>query len=239
MHMGNLKGQRYSSLTQITKANVGTLKQAWKINLGYCTTKNAACGSNEANAVVAGGTYYFQDPFGSVYALDGATGARLWKWTPTTRRASASAPLCKPGVAIGEEQVFAVADGQPMAQPDNGCASGRQVTPWRTGGGPQRSDLRQRHVPGIRRRQRRSGAPCRLHGQQRRRVWSWADPVGQPATRRGRRTRRHTTTARMAAARWGSAHRREAQPGDLRDGQPVPWNSRGKGENLTPTRSWR
>ena len=83
MHMGNLKGHRYSSLTQISKANVGTLKLAWKINLGYCATKNAACGSLEANAVVANGVQYIQDPFGAVYALDGATGARLWKWTPT------------------------------------------------------------------------------------------------------------------------------------------------------------
>ena len=96
MHMGNLKGHRYSSLTQISKANVGTLKLAWKINLGYCTTKNAACGSFEANAVVANGVQYIQDPFGAVYALDGATGARLWKWTPTYEaRASARLGLEK------------------------------------------------------------------------------------------------------------------------------------------------
>ena len=62
MHMGNLKGHRYSSLTQISKANVGTLKLAWKINLGYCTTKNAACGSFEANAVVANGVQYHPGP---------------------------------------------------------------------------------------------------------------------------------------------------------------------------------
>ncbi len=119
MHMGNLKGHRYSSLTQISKANVGTLKLAWKINLGYCATKNAACGSLEANAVVADGVQYFQDPFGAVYALDGATGARLWKWTPTYE-GTALQPTgsCepgfnvgsgsrKPGVAIGEGKVFA------------------------------------------------------------------------------------------------------------------------------------
>ena len=35
-HMGNLKGWRYSSLTQINKSNVATLKEAWNINLGYC-----------------------------------------------------------------------------------------------------------------------------------------------------------------------------------------------------------
>ena len=38
--MGSLNGNRYSSLTQIDKANVATLKQAWKINLGTCKTKD-------------------------------------------------------------------------------------------------------------------------------------------------------------------------------------------------------
>ena len=38
MNMGNLAGLRYSSLQQITPANVGTLKLAWKINLGTCPT---------------------------------------------------------------------------------------------------------------------------------------------------------------------------------------------------------
>src|SRR5438128_10800368 len=47
-NMGNLAGWRYSSLTQITPANVATLKLAWKINLGTCTAKDATCGSLEA-----------------------------------------------------------------------------------------------------------------------------------------------------------------------------------------------
>src|ERR1043165_6847794 len=53
-HMGNLSGWRYSSFTQINKSNVATLKEAWHINLGTCPpgTKNASCGSLEANAVV-------------------------------------------------------------------------------------------------------------------------------------------------------------------------------------------
>src|SRR3954453_11357188 len=69
-HMGNLAGTRYSSLTQITPANVGTLKEAWHINLGTCATKNAQCGSLEANAVVYDGTYYFTTPKGEMFALD-------------------------------------------------------------------------------------------------------------------------------------------------------------------------
>ena len=84
-HMGNLPGWRYSSLTQINKSNVATLKEAWHINLGTCPagTKNATCGSLEANAVVADGTYYFTTPKGETFALDAATGAQIWKYTPT------------------------------------------------------------------------------------------------------------------------------------------------------------
>src|SRR6188768_2403214 len=138
MHMGNLKGHRYSSLTQVSKANVGTLKLAWKINLGYCATKNAACGSFEANAVVANGVQYMQDPFGSVYALDGATGARLWKWTPTYETGfNVGSGSRKPGVAIGEGKVFAgLADGHlyGLDQTTGGVLWSTEVTPWRTGG---------------------------------------------------------------------------------------------------------
>ena len=52
-NMGSLNGNRYSSLTQINKSNVATLKQAWKINLGTCPTKDQQCGSFNANAAVA------------------------------------------------------------------------------------------------------------------------------------------------------------------------------------------
>ena len=36
-YYGALTGQRYSSLRQITTANVGQLKQVWQISLGTCT----------------------------------------------------------------------------------------------------------------------------------------------------------------------------------------------------------
>ncbi len=55
---GNLKGWRYSSLTQINKSNVGTLKQAWHISLGVCAKHDASCGSMESNPVVADGVAY-------------------------------------------------------------------------------------------------------------------------------------------------------------------------------------
>ncbi len=165
MHMGNLKGHRYSSLTQISKANVGTLKLAWKVDLGYCTTNNAACGSFEANAVIAGGTYYIQDPFGAVYALDGATGARLWKWTPTYEAGfGLGSGSRKPGVAIGEGKVFAgLADGQLyglnqldgsvlLVDGSDTVADRRQDV--------ERADLRQRHGSRSATRQATTAAPA-------------------------------------------------------------------------------
>lgn len=50
---GDLRNDRFSTLTQITPANVGTLKQAWHIHLGTCPTHDQQCGSYEGNAVVA------------------------------------------------------------------------------------------------------------------------------------------------------------------------------------------
>src|ERR1051326_7626849 len=79
-NMGNLAGQRYSSLTQITPANVSTLKEAWHIHLGTCATHGAACGSLEANAAVYDGTYYIQTPKSDVFALNAATGQTLWHY---------------------------------------------------------------------------------------------------------------------------------------------------------------
>jgi quinohemoprotein ethanol dehydrogenase len=86
-NMGNLKGDRYSSLTQITPANVSQLVPVWKtgsvdhINLGTCLTKDAQCGSFEGNAAVYDGTYYIQTPKSDVFALNAATGATLWHYS--------------------------------------------------------------------------------------------------------------------------------------------------------------
>src|SRR5262249_11221076 len=69
-HMASLNGNRYSSLAQVTPANIATLKEAWHTNLGTCRTNDALCGSLESNAVVYAGTYYTQTPKGDVFALD-------------------------------------------------------------------------------------------------------------------------------------------------------------------------
>src|SRR4051794_35000579 len=143
---GNLKGQRYSSLKQINKSNVASLKEAWHISLGVCKTHDAACGSMESNAVVAGGVQYTQvAPQGDVFAIDGATGAVIWKFTPTYDPGTPGSNDAfnvgtggrRPGVAIGEGKVFAgTRDGKLWAldQATGKALWTSEVAPWRKGG---------------------------------------------------------------------------------------------------------
>src|SRR6266566_3280537 len=149
-NMGSLNGNRYSSLTQITPANVGTLKEAWHIHLGTCPTKDQQCGSLEANAVVADGVYYIQTPKSDVFALDAATGATLWHYVPTFVVAPPCVPTgsCEPGftvgtggrqpgVAIGEGKVFIpTRDGYLIALDQMLGAQiwKTEVLPWMKGG---------------------------------------------------------------------------------------------------------
>jgi glucose dehydrogenase len=146
---GNLKGWRYSSLTQINKSNVSTLKQAWHISLGVCKTHDAACGSMESNLVVSDGTAYTQvAPLGDVFALNAATGAVLWRFTPTYEAPGVSVGPAgqgfnvgtggrRPGVAIGEGKVFAgTTDGflYALDQTNGNLLWKTEVAPWRKGG---------------------------------------------------------------------------------------------------------
>ena len=199
----------------------------------HCATKNAACGSFEANAVVADGTYYIQDPFGAVYALDGATGARLWKWTPTYEAGF--------GVGSGSQQARRrdrrgqglrrarrrpalrarpAGRHRPLVDGSDAVENGRQDL--------ERSDLRQRHGPHRRlgRRQRRlQRHDAGLHGEQRQaHLVVERDPDRRPARRQDvvRELRRlHQQQHERRRLDVGvTDHRPEAQPRDLRHGQP-------------------
>src|SRR3954453_6740329 len=128
-YYGSLDGSRYSSLNQITTSNVSTLKEVWHSSLGTCTAdiiagspvvagapKGASnnptnCGSMESNPVAIDGVLYTTNaPLGSVFAIDAATGANIWTWTPsfageTLNNGSPFTPGSggrRPGVAVGE-----------------------------------------------------------------------------------------------------------------------------------------
>jgi quinohemoprotein ethanol dehydrogenase len=238
-HMGSLDGKRYSSLSQITPANVGQLKEAWHINLGTCPTKDAACGSLEANAVVADGTYYIQTPKSDVFALDAATGATLWHWTPTYEDGfSVGSGGRSPGVAIGQGMVYAgMRDGHLIAldQLMGGEVWKTEVLPWKVGGRISDAPIYFNGMVitgdsgadggsvsnGMHAYDARNGRP----------LWTWSS-VPQPGAP-GSNTWTATDTHYGGGAMWESpVIDPKLNLAIFGTGNPVPWNSRGPGMNL-------
>jgi quinoprotein glucose dehydrogenase len=77
-YAGGPTSTRYSPLTQITPANVGSLRVAWTYDTG-----DAFKGSEmQCQPVVAKGVLYATSPKLRVFALDAATGAPLWSFEP-------------------------------------------------------------------------------------------------------------------------------------------------------------
>ena len=75
-YAGGPEQNRYSPLTQITRANVRSLKVAWTYD-----TKDAFDGSEmQCQPVVAHGVLYATSPKLRVFALNAATGAELWSF---------------------------------------------------------------------------------------------------------------------------------------------------------------
>ena len=76
---GSPAGERYSPLTQINRQTVGRLTMAWRYETGP--------GSLQANPLIVGGRLFAVTPSQCVIALDGATGKRVWEFTPPDRGA--------------------------------------------------------------------------------------------------------------------------------------------------------
>ena len=100
---GDLSNSRYSTLKQITPANVGGLTRAWMtpINPGFKT------GPVESPPIVAGPTMFASSSRGAPAALDTATGQLKWVVDPTTVNVGPSRGLTSTGNGRGE----AVGDG--------------------------------------------------------------------------------------------------------------------------------
>ena len=186
-----------------------------------------------------------QDPFGAVYALDGATGARLWKWTPTYEAGfGVGSGSRKPGVAIGEGKVFAgLADGQlyGLNQTDGSVLWSTEVTPWRTGGKTSSAPI---YVNGMvlvgDSAGDNGGSSATMQAftaNNGKRIWSWSviPTVGQP----GYKTWSANSAGYTNNITNGGGSMWESPLIDPKlnlaifgTGNPVPWNSRGQGMNL-------
>ena len=117
---GNLGNQHYSALTQIGKRNVDKLAPAWRTHVSAVEPATDDVGQ-QTTPIVVDGVIYLDSPSGGVIAVDGATGAAVWKWEPTefatvdTRR----------GVSAGEGRIYTLADGDRVVALDQ--ATGQQV----------------------------------------------------------------------------------------------------------------
>ena len=76
---GDAGGKRYAPLTQITVANVSSLRLAWVYRTGDLLDGR---GRFEATPLLVDGTLYLATPLGRVIALDPATGTEHWNFDP-------------------------------------------------------------------------------------------------------------------------------------------------------------
>ena len=112
-YSGHYNGQRYSTLDQITPANVKNLTLEWVFQVRSL----GAADKFEATPLVVDGVMYTVSPPNDVVALDAATGRQFWRYNYTV--AQAARPCCgrvNRGVAIlGNSLFMGTLDGRVIA----------------------------------------------------------------------------------------------------------------------------
>ena len=100
-YSGNYQSHRYSSLSQITRENVGRLKPAWIYQV-------RRTGIVETSPIVADGVMYITEPPSTVTALDVRTGRPLWTYSPVIPPdvIIIGSPPVNRGVAMLDQSVF-------------------------------------------------------------------------------------------------------------------------------------
>ena len=110
---GTTDNTRYSTLDQITPANVASLQVAWT----YDTHDEFPGSEFQPNPIVVDGVLYATTPKLRVIALDAATGREIWTFDPNTIDPK-SGRFRHRGVTVYRDRVF-------VAQPDT--ATGRKL----------------------------------------------------------------------------------------------------------------
>jgi alcohol dehydrogenase (cytochrome c) len=113
-YYGTYDGKRFSPLDQITPANVRQLRPAWVFQYSPLgVVANPVTWAFEAAPIVVDGVMYVSGPNGLVWAIDAATGKKLWQYQHAI---PLDVPLCcgnvNRGVAVAEGKViYATANG--------------------------------------------------------------------------------------------------------------------------------
>jgi quinoprotein glucose dehydrogenase len=80
-YLGDAGATHYSTLTQLTPANVAKLQPAWTYRSGGADANNRS--QIQCNPLVIDGVLYGTSPKLVLFALDAATGRELWRFDPT------------------------------------------------------------------------------------------------------------------------------------------------------------
>ncbi len=138
-YSGNLGGQRYSPLRQITPVTIAGLRPAWI----YQAT---AAGVMQTSPVVVDGVMYLTEFQGHVVALDARSGRVLWRYQqelPEKLLTLGFGPTNR-GVAVRDSTVYV---GRPGCPPDRAGRPERGAPLGGPGGGqcPRLCDHRRAH----------------------------------------------------------------------------------------------
>src|ERR1700739_165220 len=81
---GDPGGMRYSSALQITRKNVAQLQLAWTFHTGALQqeTKLIRKAAFEATPILFDNKLFLTTPYDKVFALDPATGEKIWEFDP-------------------------------------------------------------------------------------------------------------------------------------------------------------
>ncbi|HYL38214.1 MAG TPA: PQQ-dependent dehydrogenase, methanol/ethanol family [Bryobacteraceae bacterium] len=136
-YSGNLSGQRYSELAQITPANVGNLEMNWAFQ-ARSTEKF------ETTPLVVDGKMYITQAPNDVIALDAATGRTFWvfNYTPSTD----ARPCCgrvNRGVAVLGDTLFMATIDSHLIAID--ATNGRPI--WNVETGSAKAGYAMTHAP--------------------------------------------------------------------------------------------
>ncbi len=107
---GNLTNERYSSLNQITVANIAHLKPVFKMSLvsGHGAKAYWSKYNQEATPLVQNGVMYISTGNDDVFALNAVTGRRIWTYHAHIDQSNTT--ICcrwdNRGVALGQGLVF-------------------------------------------------------------------------------------------------------------------------------------
>jgi alcohol dehydrogenase (cytochrome c) len=98
---GDPRGNRYTSITQIDKGNVGRLGVSWMFTLG--------AGQLQVTPVVVGGLMYIAGP-NECYAIDAGSGREVWHYKRPKTAGMTTGGNANRGVAVAADKVFMETD---------------------------------------------------------------------------------------------------------------------------------